>query len=390
MFPNEYRYMKAIIEIVLLLATFFLVGASQDERRKLALSSEHLSELPHYFKWKQLSDQELNDWYTPADLCVLENGEIGAFPQDIRSRNCSEFSKGSRRMFCGVGMGNNNYPCYGPFSSARPSFKRGMVGYTDSTKKPLLEALSRLLDNNAVLVFLGDSTMRQKLQAFECELRREDPRVKCHGNLFGILPCDTALKVHLPDGRATQMYAISMGPKSIGCLKDGLGEKAPGGGVFENPAHIIKEINMKYNRSVVVIANMGLWYNEESVFLQSIPSVMEWLNSISGTPSYIQPGQKIRNVIAWHETVSQHWISYSGSGYFHKTIVDEQEKNWPKDWTSISLSNFLVPNTCVHITNTSYMADWRNDIVYDIVRANPEMQKNIAILPLASITRYFT
>ena len=77
------------------------------------------------FQWRDLSDNELTQWYTPADLCVLENTEIKAFPQTTRATNCTKYSKGSRRMHCGVGMGSNNYPCYGPFGSARPSFKRG-------------------------------------------------------------------------------------------------------------------------------------------------------------------------------------------------------------------------------------------------------------------------
>ncbi len=385
--------MLALYFIAIFLSAIKLIsGEFERTTGKESLVNVVLPELPNSFQWRDLTQDELTKWYTPADLCVLDNPEISSFPQDIRARNCTKYSGGNRRMFCGVGMGNNNYPCYGPFGSARPSFKRGVVGFTDASDKPLLQAFSNLLRRKTLLVFLGDSTMRQKLQALECELRREDPRIKFHGNLFGILPCDTTLKVYFPDGQMTEVHSISLGPKSIGCLKGGLGDKAPGGGVFENPASIIKNINTQLNQSVVVVANMGLWYNDETEYGKVVPPVLEWLNSISGRPNYLQddsdPVRKdISNIITWHETVSQHWVSPSGSGYFFKPMVDAQETAWG-DWGKVPLDQFMVPNCCTRVTNTSFMADWRNDIVKENIRGNADYKKKIILLPVADITRY--
>lgn len=130
-------------------------------------------------------------------------------------------------------MGNNNYPCYGPFKEARPHFKQGwckyiysniyyilcicvcggisynystilesilyyriqytttttttytntitiviittilgIEGYTNASSKPLYETFMLLIKHNTTLVLLGDSSMRQKLQSLECEIHR--------------------------------------------------------------------------------------------------------------------------------------------------------------------------------------------------------------------------
>lgn len=374
-----------------LLLAVIISGEYERNTGKESLVNLIVSELPNTFQWRDLNSDELNQWYTPADLCVLENPETSSFPQDIRARNCTKYSGGNRRMFCGVGMGNNNYPCYGPFGPARPSFKRGVVGFTDASDKPLVQAFSNLIRRNTLLILLGDSTMRQKLQALECELRREDPRIKFHGNLFGIVPCDTTLKIYFPDGQKTEVHSISLGPKSVGCLKGGLGDKAPGGGVFENPAAIIKNINTQLNQSVLVVANMGLWYNDETEYGNVIPHVLEWMRSIHGRPKYLEGDvdesrKNISNIVTWHETVSQHWVSPSGSGYFFKPMVDAQETAWG-EWGKVPIDQFMVPNCCTRVTNTSFMADWRNDIVKEHIRNTADYKKKIILLPVADITR---
>lgn len=83
-------------------------------------------------------------------------------------------------MFCGVGMGNNNYPCYGPFTG-RQGFKKGVRGYTDALSTPLTNAIGLMQKYNYSLVLAGDSTNRQKLQALYCEINRESKKAKMQG-----------------------------------------------------------------------------------------------------------------------------------------------------------------------------------------------------------------
>lgn len=215
------------------------------------------------YTWRDLTTEELKAWYTPTDLCVAENTIFNSFPQDVRSKNCSQFSRGATRMHCGVGMGANNKPCYGPFGPARPSFKRGVKGFTDANKKPLVELFTQLHSTNTSLVIVGDSTMRQKLQALECEVLREHPGVRTRGDQFGILPCDTTMHLSFPNGLSATVFAVSMGPNSVKCLKGGrhgdapagsepftpslsiltlLLERSDAGGIFENVQSIVRRI----------------------------------------------------------------------------------------------------------------------------------------------------
>ena len=161
----------------------------------LLVSIALIQSVEEMFNWRDLTPDELKAWYSPTDLCALESTHYKHFPQHIRSKNCSQHSGGSRRMHCGVGMGANNNPCYGPFSSARPSFKRGIDGYTDANSKPLTRVFLNTLKTNTTLVIVGDSTMRQKMQALECQLLHEDPRTITRGDMYGIVPCDTVLRV---------------------------------------------------------------------------------------------------------------------------------------------------------------------------------------------------
>lgn len=125
-------------------------------------------------------------------------------------------------------MGSNNQACFSPYRG-RPHFKMGLEGYTDASAKPMLTTLKHLMDSNTSLVFIGDSTMRQKLNALDCELMREDRRIKMDGTKWGIVPCYTLLKIKLPKnliqlggkhhGLVLDLHGVAMGPSAVECLK---------------------------------------------------------------------------------------------------------------------------------------------------------------------------
>eukprot|EP01036_Dinobryon_divergens_P035136 gene35136-45483_t len=52
-------------------------------------------------------------------------------------------------------MGSNNHACYGPFGAARPSYKRGVEGYTDFNTRPALDFLAHLHKTNTTLVIIA-------------------------------------------------------------------------------------------------------------------------------------------------------------------------------------------------------------------------------------------
>ena len=85
------------------------------------------------FTWRDLTQAELEQWYTPTDLCMMKSADKKGYPQHIKANECKEFSYGSSRLACkltkcsdntkslfiasiysgGVGMGSNKQPCFG-------------------------------------------------------------------------------------------------------------------------------------------------------------------------------------------------------------------------------------------------------------------------------------
>lgn len=429
---NVTKSYKSVCSLHLLLLFFFFFLV-------LLVGCVHAKE---EFVWRDLTPDELKGWYSPTDLCALQNTNYKAFPQDVRAKNCSQYSGGNKRLHCGVGFGANNKPCYGPYGAARPSYKRGVEGYTDFTRKPLTNAFRQLIKTNTTLLIVGDSTMRQKIQAMECQLLREDPRIRVRGDMFGILPCDTTVRIMFPDGKEAMVFAVSLGPNSIKCLKNGLHRKAPADGIFENIESILERIiapkcettngaskdvssgsstekqllkikntvcaggntstdvhtGLSVGRNVLLVANMGLWYNEamsggehgevrtKSEFERALPTVLSFLSRIASWPNR-------SNIVAWHESSSQHWKSIDGSGYFDLKLVDNQETEFLfKNPQNIPIADFQIPQCCKAITNTSEEADWRNYLVKKQLQAlglapTAAQTQKIQYLPYADITR---
>lgn len=331
--------------------------------------------------WRDLTDAEMEEWYSPVDRCVLESSNRFTSAQEIR-RNCSHLGIGSWRG-CAVGMGSNNFPCYPPFESARKSFKRGVEGYTNHSHTPLVNALRSLSMSGSALVLLGDSTMRQKLSALRCELMREDHGSWIDGNLRGILPCHTNLTIYFDGGKhAVRVHGISVGPNSVLCLKGGVGKRHPHG-IFENARDVIRRINEEDERSALVLANLGLWYNDDNLFQRVIPDVLEWLHNVTMSHD---------NTVRWHETMAQHWENLIGSGYYYRPASEERERTWEAkgiDYNVIKTEDFQVPNCCTPISNLTKGNDWRNEMVVDYLA---EMQgqnrgQDIKITPFSDVTR---
>jgi hypothetical protein len=150
--------------------------------------------------WTQLTDAEIKGWYSATDLCVLRSEDRTAYPQVVKAEHCAAVSNSERKLQCGVGMsGQKGAPCFPPFVS-RPSFFKGVAGYTDPLRKPLLEALWYFHKSNTTVVFLGDSVMRQKLAAFECEVLREFPSSDMGVKLqaVGQTSCHQKLSLRIP------------------------------------------------------------------------------------------------------------------------------------------------------------------------------------------------
>jgi len=161
----------------------------------LTRSSTIMGEL----RWKHLTSEEIDSWYSPFDLCLMNTTDRFTSPQQIRRKKCDKHSKyiKGKHGFCHVGMGSNKKECSPPYSG-RESYKRGIVGYTDASKMPLVEAFKRFGNSNTDVLFLGDSTMTQKRMAMDCELRRETRKLSVIGSLNIVLPCHSTIIYQIP------------------------------------------------------------------------------------------------------------------------------------------------------------------------------------------------
>lgn len=128
------------------------------------------------------------------------------------------------------------------------------------------------------------------------------------GDIFGIVPCDTELKIYLPTQPPFTVYSVSLGPKSKEC-KSSSNPDLASPDASDIAKHLSRIINMlrNNNRRIILVANVGLWYNVRSEFEEVVPPLLKYLNSVAGENS---------NVVAWHETMTQHWISKYGT-YTH-------------------------------------------------------------------------
>ena len=44
--------------------------------------------------WRDLTEEELKNWYSPTELCMLKSDDRVSYPQVVQSENCSEYSHG--------------------------------------------------------------------------------------------------------------------------------------------------------------------------------------------------------------------------------------------------------------------------------------------------------
>ena len=359
-----------------------------------------------------LTEQEIDDWYSELEICML-NLDVRQMNSPREAYETCQYQglrNPGHNKGCVLGKGSNKFPCYPPYKN-RKSFVRGIKGYTDASQKPMLEFMAQMYKMNYTVVFLGDSTMRQKLNALDCEVKREDNNAQTHGDLRGILPCHSQHNViyeHSELGRVdVPIHAISVGPNSINCLQGGLHKNDPdGGGIYENAREIIRRLNFDEHRNVFIVANLGLWYNDEIPFEAAISNMISWLADVADETV----NGKIRNMVRWHETMAQHWPNREGSGYYYKPYSDELiysrfnsledlNINNTKVLETVTLDQWQVPGCCAEITNTTYGNDWRNELVQVVLKRVQSGKgskniekfgigrgKNIEIIPFRDVT----
>lgn len=337
-------------------------------------------------RWRDLTLDEMTLWYSPFDICLMNSTDKGKSPQEIRRTRCEGLSRkiNGKNGYCHVGMGSNKKECSPPYSG-RTSYRRGIDGYTNASKKYLVRAFKRFSAGNTDVLFLGDSTMTQKRMAMDCEILRETKKVFSHGSLNIVLPCHTTTFYQIP--KLTEkigVHGVSFGPSSLNCLHNSSKTMLYNKRLWTEPKNIIelarrtvKKLNSD-GKSLFIVANMGLWYNDRVKLENSVDMVLDWLLEVS---QVAYP----KNYVFWHETMSQHWPNTNDNGYFDKELGILHKKKFDQIKNAVDDRSFHVPGCCVAIKNNSIEADWRNHVFNR--RLSSEKYRNaIRLIRFAKLT----
>lgn len=311
------------------------------------------------YDWKR--SPNLESWYDKYDLCVLRDSTSRPVEEVISQCEKEATSRGEKLkpIRCRIG---NSWPTKSGFCSStdipyaeRVFFQRAPENYDKPNEKPLLDLFTTLAKENSSLLLIGDSVMQQFFAGIACELEREgvwnDPDQFTNTDEIKLVSIDSTLPsvpvrflpiYHFVNSRFDRVANASM----------------------HNLRKGAEEFLSRYD-GVTILINMGLHYVSNPVahftrldYQSQMTIALHYLHELS----IKDPKKKVR--VIWRETSAQHFPT--SNGY------------WPgvRYASSMKLA-------CVPINDTSPGADWRNEDVAAIIRAN---KFNIRIIPYYEVT----
>lgn len=332
--------------------------------------------------WIDLNSSELSHWFNPMNLCLLKIDSPTIDIESFRETNCSEYVDDTEQslsldLFCSVGTSLSK-KCPPPLSSRSYFMKRLNDPYSghSTNSKPLDITLMKLAARRQSLVFIGDGISKQNQIALICEIHRiANNNVKISGDFYGgnvtieWPEYDLSLDIHYIYIRTLKNFAnknkgASSSTNNPSSSSSGsLNHPGSGSGSNNNSNYLsassplLKEkiqSLMESYAGLVVIANVGAWYNARDKFRSDIAPFLRWLGDI---------GKK--NLIFFRETASQHW-NHSNNGYFAN-------------------DGSPAVGECVPLADSTPDLDWRN---YDVEKyiENQELRSAIHLIKFRDIT----
>lgn len=314
---------KVVIPLFLL---FFLLLLLVWDMKTTSTLSEIIHD-DHADRWEPMDPNLLGRWFSPLDLCMLK---VDKEDEDIRSYRMTNCSKllGEQRLFCGIGSSLGK-SCLAPLST-RSFFTSRLIGRMgDPDNRLLKNSLRQLAKQKKAVVFVGDVISKQNQEAMVCELLRTDritftggPRSGADSTIskFGISwkdRPDLSLEIifmhlaHLMDHDGHRhrrrlnndaFVPPETKPKfqahlEINDNSSVYAQNGPSMNLISLKSHI-DELSLRYPAGIVVIANIGVWYNSREKYRKELPTFLRWLDNL---------GKRKRNIILFRETAAQHW-----------------------------------------------------------------------------------
>ena len=296
----------------------------------------------HTNLWEKMDATMLAKWLSPLDLCMLKIDQKNMSIKAFRQKNCSKLhdrssGESAPRLFCSIGSSLGK-PCTAPLST-RSFFTSRLLGpLGDADNFALKTSLRRLALQKKALVFIGDAISKQNQEATLCELLRTDQISITGGgghhdsnstiSEFGISWIDQpslsmdVIFMHiahldiahhhkgrrkLSDGSNfdTDIDGIHRrnDHRKLDLLIDehhklnatNYAQNEPSLTLLSASAHM-ENFSHQYPGGMMIVANIGVWYNSREKFRKDLPVFLRWLEDLG-----------VENTVLFRETAAQHW-----------------------------------------------------------------------------------
>lgn len=282
-------------------------------------------------RWRPLTPSEIDEWYSPSELCLLNTSDFGLRPMLSLRNHCPD----PKYRLCRVGMGHQTSLCMGPYS-ARKSFLYGFDEYVDAQMKPAHRLISALNSTNASIIIIGDSVGRQFFDFLHCEVRREGGRAMSTPSL---LSGKYFLSSKMISRATDESVAMHFFPASE--FYD------------QNIQNALWKLHNEHHKLLFAV-NTGLHHHHELLYQSVVRAFLSDLERFYSSKD---------SRVVWLETTHQNFPnSFEQNGYFSA----EDAARHKKELSTLSYNKSSDPDIfekiCLPIRNTSWRADWRNYI----------------------------
>lgn len=336
------------------------------DMRKVHMLSEIIHD-DHTNHWMQVDNAALKWWLSPSDICMLNVSDPNTDLFAYKAKNCSGLtsSKGSAQLHlsCSIGASIGGKICHAPLAT-RTFFAAQLKDPTigNATNMLLRTTLRQLASQRKPIVFVGDGISKQNQEALLCEIMRTDSvslggtTTAVEGNYTINWRHDRSLQLEVHYMKLTNMYDNG---ENEGVPTTGPAVPPPKGKRLRRKAAVINAKD-QYNdtlwmhrfqhqnstqrlhrnsttkptkvplsltldsikervhgllernaNGVVLIVNVGVWYNSRELFRKELPDLLSWMSVLS---------EEKNSTVLFRETAAQHW-NHTSSGYFNLEYI---------------------------------------------------------------------
>ena len=346
------------------------------------------------YSWSDLSDSQFQGWYEELDRCILrESRTVFSDPRKIKQEKCGSKNANLEEFDAyNIGYGYNGKICIPPLTD-RKHFKKSLPEFLNPFNSYLIPAIDSIINSNRTLVFYGDSMTGQVYEAIFSEIIRT---LKLNNTIYAhykysqqplssaslsklrsnILKTGGRYDTLCLNHRNITIYWIRM--NYIDKIENSTYYGSNITGTWKETKPIINALLHSY-AGIVMIANIGLWYNDRYSYQIEMTPFLQWLNNLSLS-------RHKTNHIIWRETTCSHFDRLPSGYYKHK---DRNHKSCVPIGYVRTPTQKNPSHSSDSYTNRSTAADayldWRNIDAEQILRSYPESK--IYLLRYYNITK---